>query len=72
MLWFAAVVLDGLAACRPEKPACAPEALAAIEAQCATDILAGCPTQQTPEECEAYPAIRATCQQRRADWENCK
>lgn len=55
-----------------ERPACAPETLATLEAAYVAEVLSSCPGYKTPEECPAYPEIRARFQAKRAEWEQCK
>jgi hypothetical protein len=67
-LWCFALVVVG---CAPEKPACAPAALASIEASYITEAVSAC-TGQTFDSCAALPAIREKYRGKRAEWEHCK
>jgi len=60
-----------LAACGPEKPACSPESLAALEAAYVRDVLAACEGHPEPEACPAFKAIEAEYEQKREEWVRC-
>lgn len=74
--WDALVVLGGClliygAACAPERPACAPAALAAVEAAYIAEAVDAC-KGFTFDTCPALPGIREKYRGKRAEWEHCK
>lgn len=56
---------------RVEKPACAPEALVAIELAYLQEAEAAC-QGYTFDDCPALPAIRERFRAKRAEWEACQ
>jgi hypothetical protein len=66
---FVGVLVFG--ACTQERPACAPEALAAIEVAYINEATVAC-EGQTFDACTALPAIREKYRGKRAEWEACK
>ena len=63
--------LTAFGACAPERPACKPEALAAIEVAYINEATIAC-DGQTFDACPALPAIREKYRVKRAEWETCK
>jgi len=59
------------AACTRERPACAPAALASIEAAYIAEAVEAC-KGQTFDACTALPGIRDKYRAKRAEWETCK
>lgn len=57
--------------CVPERPACAPEALAKIEAAYIAEAVQAC-QGSTFETCPALPGIREKYRAKRAEWETCE
>lgn len=68
-----ALVLVATAGCSStqERAACAPEALAAIEASYIDEALQACEGQEA-EDCEALPAVREKYAAKRRQWEDCR
>lgn len=63
-----------LAACapRPERAACAPNALVAIEAAYLADVLIACDEDESFDLCEARPEIEARYRAQREEWIACR
>jgi hypothetical protein len=55
-----------------ERPACSATALAALESAYVAETLAACAGHQTPEQCPAYPEIKARFESKRSEWEKCQ
>jgi hypothetical protein len=71
-LAFVALTLAPLVpACRPDRPACGPEALAAIEARYVADALAARPGE-TFDTCPELPGIREGFRAERQAWVRCE
>lgn len=66
-----AVAAALLAACAPERPACSPAALAALEAAYVHEALTAC-DGETLETCTELPAIRAKYKAQRDGWVSCQ
>ena len=73
MVRAGSVVVFACIACgaSTERPACAPEALAAIEAAYVAEAIAAC-QGETEETCEALPAIREKYRAKREAWRTCR
>jgi hypothetical protein len=70
MRWALCILLVGCGGAQ-ERPACAPEALALIEAAYVSEVLRACSSHETPEACPEYKGIRAKFHAKRAEWEKC-
>ncbi len=55
-----------------ERPPCSVTALAALESAYVAETLSTCAGHQSPEECPAYPEIKARFEAKRAEWEKCQ
>lgn len=63
-----------LMACGPgatDRPACSPQALAAVEAAYIAEAVQAC-QGHTFDDCPALPAIREKYRAKRAEWEHCQ
>lgn len=58
-------------ACSKERPACSPEALAAVEAAYVHEALTTC-AGKTAATCPELPAIREKYRGLRKEWETCR
>lgn len=70
--WGLGVGVFLLSGCWGEKPACAPEALALLEANYVSEVLVSCDGYEKPEECPAYEPIKARYAQKREAWIQCQ
>lgn len=60
-----------LASCHPERPACSPAALAALEAAYLDEVVTACEGEGF-DECAARPAIEARYALEREEWARCR
>lgn len=51
---------------------CSDAALVEIEASYVAAVVAACREYETPEECPAYPVLRAEAERRRKEWVECR
>lgn len=68
---IAIVALLAVAACRPEKPACSPAALALLEADYSAAALRACAGREA-EDCPELEAIEATYRAKQEAWIACR
>ena len=69
--FHSAFALIAVACAGTERPACSPEALAALEARYVAEASAAC-TGFTYEDCPALPEIRAKYKTEREEWVQCR
>jgi hypothetical protein len=69
--WLCGLPLLALG-CGSERPACAPEALVALEGAYVAEVMAACPGASAPEQCPEYNALRDKYAARRKEWEACR